>query len=143
PTTSGHSFRVADLTVGLAQAMNRDNSPAFRDFRLSRSEMKEIRYASLLHDFGKIGVREEILIKAKKLYPRQLELVKERFAYVRKTLEHEHSERKLAYLLEKGRQEFLARQSEFQRELENNLRELDEFLEFVVKCNEPTLMAEG
>ena len=143
PTTSGHSFRVADLTVGLAQAVNRDDSPAFRDFHLSGSEIKEIRYASLLHDFGKIGVREEVLIKAKKLYPRQLEVIKERFAYVRKTLQQEHSERKLAYLLEQGREDFLARRPEFQREIENSLRELDEFLEFVVKCNEPTLVPEG
>ena len=41
--------------------------------------MKEIRYASLLHDFGKVGVREHVLVKAKKLYPEQMELVKLRF----------------------------------------------------------------
>jgi len=29
----------------------------------------------LLHDFGKVGVREEVLVQAKKLYPLQLELV--------------------------------------------------------------------
>ena len=32
-------------------------------------QMKEIRYAALLHDFGKVGVREDVLVKAKKLYP--------------------------------------------------------------------------
>jgi response regulator RpfG family c-di-GMP phosphodiesterase len=105
--------------------------------------MKEIRYASLLHDFGKVGVREEVLIKAKKLYPMQLDLVTQRFAYARKTLEHEQSERKLAYLLEKGREDFLARQAEFQSELEEQLRELDEFLDFVMRCNEPTVLREG
>jgi HD-GYP domain-containing protein (c-di-GMP phosphodiesterase class II) len=31
--------------------------------------MKEMRYASLLHDFGKVGVREEVLTKAHKLFP--------------------------------------------------------------------------
>ncbi|HEY2919638.1 MAG TPA: HD domain-containing phosphohydrolase, partial [Candidatus Binatia bacterium] len=108
-----------------------------------RTEMKEIRYASLLHDFGKVGVREEVLVKAKKLYPMQLDLVQQRFAYARKALEHEQSERKLAYLLEKGREDFLARQAVFQRELEEQLRELDEFFGFVVKCNEPTVLREG
>ena len=143
PTTSGHSFRVADLTVGLAEAVDRDDSSAFRDLRFSRSEMKEIRYASLLHDFGKVGVREEVLVKAKKLYPLQFDLVKERFAYVRKAVQQEHGERKLAYLLEKGRDAFLARQSEFQQDLEKRLCELDDFLKFVIKCNEPTLLPEG
>lgn len=143
PATSGHSFRVADLTVGLAEAVDRADSAPYRDVRFSRAEMKEIRYASLLHDFGKVGVREEVLVKAKKLYPKQLELVQQRFAYARKVLEHEQSDRKLAYLLEKGRDEFLARQTEFERELDAELRELEDFLHFIVKCNEPTVLREG
>ncbi len=142
PATCGHSFRVADLTVGLAAAVDRDDSTAFRDFRFSRSEMKELRYASLLHDFGKVGVREEVLVKAKRLYPQQLDVVKQRFDYVRKAVQLEHSERRVAYLLEKGREEFLAREAEFQRDLEEKLRELDELLKYVVKCNEPTVLPE-
>jgi hypothetical protein len=129
--------------VGLAEAIDRADSAPYRDVRFSRAEMKEIRYASLLHDFGKVGVREEVLVKAKKLYPKQLELVQQRFAYARKVLEHEQSERKLASLLEKGRDEFLARQVAFDRELEAELREIDDFLHFIVKCNEPTVVREG
>ena len=143
PATSGHSFRVADLTIGLARRWIGLTAESFRDIRFSRAEMKEIRYASLLHDFGKVGVREEVLVKAKKLYPLQLELVKQRFAYARKAMEHEQSERKLAYLLERGREEFLLRQNDFQRELEDNLREIDDFLGFIVKCNEPTVLRDG
>lgn len=143
PATSGHSFRVADMTLRLAEAVDRDESAVFRAVHFSRAEMKEIRYASLLHDFGKVGVREDVLVKAKKLYPDQLELLRERFAYVRKATEHEHSERKLAYLLEKGRQEFLAQETKFRRDLDRELRELDEFFAFVVRCNEPTVLREG
>ncbi|HLN85994.1 MAG TPA: HD domain-containing phosphohydrolase, partial [Candidatus Limnocylindrales bacterium] len=143
PTTSGHSFRVADLTLGLAAAVDRADSPAFRHIHFSRTEMKEIRYASLLHDFGKVGVREEVLVKAKKLYPGQLELIRQRFAYARKVLEQEQSERKLAYLLEKGREEYLLRHADFQRELETELRQIDEFFDFIVRCNEPTVVREG
>src|SRR5262249_40436624 len=55
PTTSGHSFRVAELTVGLAEAVDRADSGPFRGINFSRAEMKEVRYASLLHDFGKVG----------------------------------------------------------------------------------------
>ncbi len=143
PTTSGHSFRVADLTLGLAQAVDRADTAPFRDVRFSRGEMKELRYASLLHDFGKVGVREQVLVKAKKLYPGQLELIQQRFAYARKALEHAQSERKLAYLLDKGRDEFLRQQAEFENEIEVQLREVDELLGFIVRCNEPTFLHEG
>lgn len=143
PTTSGHSFRVADLTVGLAEALDRADSAAFRNIQFSPTEMKEIRYASLLHDFGKVGVREEVLVKARKLYPSQLDLVQQRFDFVRKSVQQEHADRKLAYLLEKGREEFLARQEQLDQDLAERLRELDEFLAFLLKCNEPTVLPEG
>jgi HD-GYP domain-containing protein (c-di-GMP phosphodiesterase class II) len=143
PTTSGHSFRVADLTVGLAEAVDRNDSPLYRDINFTRSEMKEIRYASLLHDFGKVGVREEVLVKAKKLYPMQVELVKDRFDFVRKAIQHGHTERKLAYLLEKGREEYLAREGGFESEFQERLAELDDFLKLVLQCNEPTVLPEG
>ena len=69
PTTSGHSRRVADLTVGLAQAVERVDTGPYREVVFTREDLRELEYASLLHDFGKIGVREEVLVKAKKLYP--------------------------------------------------------------------------
>ncbi len=58
PATSGHSFRVANLTVALAESIDRAESGPFAAVRFSRDQMREIRYASLLHDFGKVGVRE-------------------------------------------------------------------------------------
>jgi HD-GYP domain-containing protein (c-di-GMP phosphodiesterase class II) len=143
PTTYGHSFRVADMTVALAEIVDRDESRYFGNVHFGRAEMKEIRYASLLHDFGKVGVREEILVKAKKLYPLQLDVVRERFAYARKALEHSHSERKLAYLLEKGREEFVRHEARLQTELEEQLREIDEFFKFILRCNEPTVLQDG
>ena len=85
PTTSGHSFRVANLTVGLAEAVDRVDSGPLAGVHFTRNEMKEIRYASLLHDFGKVGVREEVLVKAKKLYPTQRDLVEQRFHLDRKS----------------------------------------------------------
>ncbi len=68
-----------------------------------REQMKEIRYAALLHDFGKVGVREEVLVKAKKLYPLQMELVRQRFDYIRKELEASNVRRKLQMYLERDR----------------------------------------
>ena len=51
----------------------------FAGIRFSRAEMREMRYAALLHDFGKVGVSEAVLKKAKKLYPGQFETLMMRF----------------------------------------------------------------
>ena len=62
PTTSGHSFRVALLTVGLAETVDKISTGKFSNVKFSHEQMKEIRYASLLHDFGKVGVRENRIV---------------------------------------------------------------------------------
>ena len=142
PTTSGHSFRVAELTVGLAETVDRTPSGPYGDVRFSPDEMKEIRYASLLHDFGKVGVREEVLVKAKKLYPNHLELIKQRVEIIRRGLELKYSRRKIEYLLQKGREQFAAHAETLDAELASFLAELDAGLSSVIVANEPSVMPE-
>ncbi len=88
PTTSGHSQRVADLTVGLAKVVDRAQG-AFEGIGFDAGALREIEYAGLLHDFGKVGVREEVLVKAKKLYPHRLALVRERFGHMKTALQRD------------------------------------------------------
>jgi HD-GYP domain-containing protein (c-di-GMP phosphodiesterase class II) len=142
PTTSGHSFRVANLTVALAETVDKDAGP-FADVRFSRTQMKEIRYASLLHDFGKVGVREEVLVKAKKLYPSQLEVIQQRFQFVKRTLEAETLRSHLDYVLQKGREEYLQQLPAFDATLADRVRELDETFKVILQSNEPTVLPEG
>ncbi|MGH9862341.1 MAG: HD domain-containing phosphohydrolase [Candidatus Acidiferrales bacterium] len=140
PTTSGHSFRVSRYTCGLAEAVDKCSTGPYANVRYSREEMKEIRYAALLHDFGKVGVREEVLVKAKKLYPSKLEIIQHRFDYIRKEIEGHFLRRKLEAL--EGRQS-----AEVLRHLDEEMRlrlaELEDYFEFVLKCNEPTVLPEG
>lgn len=63
PTTSGHSFRVAAMTVRLAETVDGVSEGPYGSQRFEPEHLREIRYASLLHDFGKVGVREEVLVK--------------------------------------------------------------------------------
>jgi HD-GYP domain-containing protein (c-di-GMP phosphodiesterase class II) len=142
PTTSGHSFRVAELTVALAETVDRTPSGPYGDVRFSPDEMKEIRYASLLHDFGKVGVREEVLVKAKKLYPNHLELIKQRVEIIRRGLELKYSRRKIEYLLQKGREQFAAHAETLDAELASFVAELDDGLTRVIAANEPSVMPE-
>jgi len=143
PTTSGHSFRVANLTVALAEAADRAPDGLYRDVKFTRDQMKEIRYASLLHDFGKVGVREEVLVKAKKLYPLQLDLIFRRFQFAKRTAETEALRRQLQMLLQKGRDEFEKLAPEFEKELAAELARLDEEFKIIADSNEPTVLPEG
>jgi HD-GYP domain-containing protein (c-di-GMP phosphodiesterase class II) len=67
--TSGHSERVARLGVALAKLVNREQTLA--GVRFTEHELREIYYAGILHDVGKIGVREQVLTKDTRL-PREL-----------------------------------------------------------------------
>jgi len=143
PTTSGHSFRVSTLTTGLAEIVDRADSGSYAGTKFTREQMKEIRYAALLHDFGKVGVREEVLVKAKKLYPMQLSLVQQRFDYIKKELEAQVSQKKLRSMLEKSREVALSEIGLIEEEHKRQLEEVDDYLQFVLQVNEPTVMPEG
>jgi response regulator RpfG family c-di-GMP phosphodiesterase len=78
PSTSGHSSRVAELTVGLAEAVNLTPNGPYGSLYFNPIQIREIRYASLLHDFGKVGVREQVLVKAKKIEGERLESIYQR-----------------------------------------------------------------
>lgn len=143
PATSGHSFRVANLTVALAELVDRSDLERFAQIRFTRTEMREIRYASLLHDFGKVGVREEVLVKAKKLYPAQLELIQQRFHFVKRTMQQRSLESRLDYVLKQGREKYLQKLDKFDKELAAQLEELGQQLQVILRSNEPTVLAEG
>ena len=140
PTTSGHSQRVCTMTVALADAVDREPRGPYGDLRFSREQMKELRFAALLHDFGKVGVREEVLVKAKKLYPLQLMRVMERFDYIRRDIEARTAQQKVDALLSLSRKEANARLKSLEEESRRMLGELDRYADFISRINEPTLL---
>ena len=81
--------------TALARAVEQNPPEAYRGLRFSHDEMTQLRYAALLHDFGKVGVREKVLIKGKKLYVGEMLLIRQRFAYVLKSIEADHLRRQL------------------------------------------------
>ncbi len=99
PSTAGHSERVAKLSVRLSQEVSGVEYGILEEVRFSDRQIQEIRYAALLHDFGKIGVPEAIVQKQKKLYPHQLTEISHRFNLMRRTWEVECAEQKFSYLL--------------------------------------------
>jgi len=68
--TEGHSQRVADLTVRLA-----------RLFGLSEAELVQVRWGALLHDIGKMGIPDGILLKSDSLSEAEWVVMKKHTVY--------------------------------------------------------------
>ena len=64
--TEGHTQRVTELTLKLARAM-----------RISEPELAQIRRGALLHDIGKMGVPDNILLKADQLTSEEWEKMRQ------------------------------------------------------------------
>lgn len=143
PTTSGHSERVATRTVGLARIVDRAADGPYRHVSFTRDDLREIRYAGLLHDFGKVGVREQVLIKAKKLYDGDLALIRQKHAFIRRSAEWAYERARADYLLAHGRDGYADYLNAIAREQEQALETADRFLHLVLASNEPTVLAEG
>jgi HD-GYP domain-containing protein (c-di-GMP phosphodiesterase class II) len=62
PYTGGHTKRVMNYSIAIGKAMG-----------LSKKEIEDLRLAAILHDVGKIGVRDNILLKEDRLDPEELE----------------------------------------------------------------------
>ncbi|MEK6717762.1 MAG: HD domain-containing phosphohydrolase [candidate division NC10 bacterium] len=142
PTTSGHSERVAILTVGLAEKVDRTDFGLFAGITFSAQDMRELRYASLLHDFGKVGVREPVLVKGNKLFEHNLEGIIARFTFIKKSLENSYLQRKLSLALSLG-PGCEAELAALDEELHRQLGQLEDQLHFILQANKPTILPQG
>ncbi len=62
PLTAGHSLRVTEYSLLIAKEMN-----------LSENDIEVLRLAALLHDIGKIGIRDAVLLKEGLFTPEERE----------------------------------------------------------------------
>jgi HD-GYP domain-containing protein (c-di-GMP phosphodiesterase class II) len=142
PTTSGHSERVAALTVGLALTVDRVADGRYRHVRFSAGQVRELRYAALLHDFGKVAVRERVLVKGKKLYSSDLALIEQRHAFLVRSAEVRMERARADYLERHGRTGYDDFRSELLAAHRAERERLDRFLTAVHSCNEPSVVME-
>jgi HD-GYP domain-containing protein (c-di-GMP phosphodiesterase class II) len=138
PSTFGHSFRVADLTVGLAEVVDRSQRGPYASVRFSPDEMRELRYAALLHDFGKVGVREHVLVKSKKLYPADLDRIRQRIELLMRDLELGATRRKLDWAIRRGQQGYSEQAARLDADLTAAIAELNDALDVILAVNEPS-----
>lgn len=87
PATAGHSIRVANYASNFANAINGVDYGKYRFLTFSEEKIEEIYYAALLHDVGKIGVKESILLKEDRLTKDEIESIKYKLSYLKKDIE--------------------------------------------------------
>jgi response regulator RpfG family c-di-GMP phosphodiesterase len=141
PATAGHSFRVARYAENLATAVDRTDAASLRHVSFTREQLREIRYAALLHDFGKVGVREHVLRKEKKLHHAEMRHLELRFKHARACLERQ-ALRDLADLHcreELSIEAFRTGKRRIDGDLSEQFEELDRLLEAIRHANEPSL----
>ncbi len=63
--TAGHTDRVASISVRCGQVL-----------ALEPAQLEVLRLGALLHDIGKIGIRDEVLLKPGRLTPAEFETIK-------------------------------------------------------------------
>lgn len=152
PTTSGHSERVAELTVRLTEEVNQIGIGTLGSWYFNNRQIQEVRYAALLHDFGKVSIPEQVLNKRKKLHASQLQIIHQRFTIVKQALQVQCGETKFRYLVEhpsaykshnSHQPDFSCDQCAYVTQLEADLQkaiaQLDAYWELVVQMNKPDL----
>jgi HD-GYP domain-containing protein (c-di-GMP phosphodiesterase class II) len=137
PSTAGHSLRVSSLTTAIAAAVERCGRGKYRDIRFTPTQMRELRFAALLHDFGKITVHEDVLVKAKKLPPVLWERVSARFELIRRTMEIEYYKQRASLRCSNDDNTAAARLEE---KLTAQLAQLEHMWTVVRNANQPAVL---
>ncbi len=151
PVTSGHSFRVAELTTGLAEMLDKETSGVNKNLFFDQDQIREIRYASLLHDFGKVGVKENVLLKANKLHASRYKYLELKIDWQKQILEKKYYQQ----LLNEGYKHDPSnglisdiRKMSFgdhsaHRDLLTELDKLEKYKQLLFQANKPSLMEES
>lgn len=85
-TTSGHSKRIAKYSLEMMHRIDK-NQTHYKDTFFTDNQRKEMYYAALLHDIGKLAVEEKILLKKRRLTEDRMEAIHYRFLYMKTCLE--------------------------------------------------------
>ncbi len=139
PYTGGHCARVPEITMMLAEAVQKTKDGPFADVVFSEKEMYELKIAAWLHDCGKVATPEFVVDKSTKLetiYDRVHEL-ETRFGILRRDEEIKRLKKELK--LERDNSLSSEEKEEKVKDLQSGyrkiLRQLKNDLEFVKESN--------
>jgi response regulator RpfG family c-di-GMP phosphodiesterase len=128
----------------LARAAADSGRPELGGWRLTELELRELRFAALLHDFGKVGVPEQVLVKAERLYPSQMENLRARFEFARKSVKAHYLRERVGFFTKiHNEEERATRLEEVAEEERAATQGLDESWALILRCNRPTPLEPG
>ncbi|MBN1533233.1 MAG: HD domain-containing protein [Spirochaetes bacterium] len=143
PATSGHSFRVAAICKEMARAINESKAGELGPVTFSENDIRELEYAALLHDFGKVYIDLAVFKKAKKLYPKDLENLILRLDYLYRFLELQYSMRETELLHRLAKEDAPDAVEGLLEERHESLSRIREIRDSIVALNEPSVVAEN
>jgi len=77
PYTGGHTKRVMDYSIAIGIEMG-----------LDKKELEKLKLAAILHDVGKIGIRDSILLKEDKLTEEEFKIIQNHTIYGAEIIAH-------------------------------------------------------
>lgn len=136
PVTGGHIRRVANLTMVMAETINRQANGKFAGVRFTPDQLHELRVAAWMHDIGKVTTPVEIIEKARKLQTifDRIQYVDLRMQYLIQNCRLEGIHRKLDLLRKNASEEDLR---ELDRQIQERESQLTEIRKFIHHCNMP------
>ena len=130
--TGGHCERVPEITMMLADAVEKVDYGKYKDFSMTEEERYELYIAGWLHDCGKVATPPHIVDKGTKLETifDRIETVQTRFEVLKRDIEIKYLKDKINRL-ENGQ----THPSNFDYQLEKDLEVVDQERTIVEKAN--------
>ena len=130
--TGGHCERVPEITMMLADAVEKVDYGKYKDFSMTEDERYELFIAGWLHDCGKVATPPHVVDKGTKLETifDRIEIIKTRFEVLKRDIEIECLKKKIS-LLEKG----IKLDSQLDKDLKQKIGKIDEEKIFIEKAN--------
>ena len=143
PATSGHSFRVAEICKAMAYAINEIKEGPLADVHFDENDIRELEFAALLHDFGKVYIDLAVFKKAKKLYEKDFENLVLRLDYLYRFLELQFSARESDVIKNMSKENNTEKIiGALMEERKTKLIKIREIKERLIRLNEPAIMEE-
>jgi len=130
--TGGHCERVPEITMMLADAVEKVDYGKYKDFSMTEDERYELYIAGWLHDCGKVATPPHVVDKGTKLETifDRIEVIKTRFEVIKRDVEIACLKKKIE-LLEKG----LKIDKKIDQDMKDKLANIDDERLFIEKAN--------
>ena len=133
PYTGGHCERVPEITMMLADAVEKVDYGKYKDFKMTEDEKYELFIAGWLHDCGKVATPAHIVDKGTKLETifDRIEVVNHRFEILKRDFEIEFLKKKI-YLIENDQESQI---KDYEDKYKDKIKQISDYNQFIEKAN--------